>query len=266
MTAPSPRRVSRRARATPSTIRPRCARSWRRGRFRRLPEDWTRPSLRVMFTFDLEQETRMSTPRRIASRRRRPRWRPRVLLRVPPPAARSQAPDVLLNVIAGGGKKLNLFMPDFTVTGAPDPAGLSRSLAEVTGNDLTFSTLFSVVSGPPPLPAGNAEAMQRAWTERGRRGRARRAPRAGHAARGPARGRDAALRSHLAAAASDRHQEVRGGADGAPPPRPQDRRRGGVPVHRRARRRRHQDRLRGRCGTARRSSTPWTTTGRRPCR
>jgi TolB protein len=87
------------------------------------------------------------------------------LLLPPPPAARSQAPDVLLNVIAGGAKKLNLFMPDFTVTGAPDPAGLSRSLAEVTGSDLTFSALFNVVGGQPPLPAGNAEAMKKTWTE-----------------------------------------------------------------------------------------------------
>jgi TolB protein len=87
------------------------------------------------------------------------------LLLPPPPAARSQAPDVLLNVIAGGAKKLNLFMPDFTVTGAPDPAGLSRSLAEVTGSDLKFSALFNVVGGQPPLPVGNAEAMKKTWTE-----------------------------------------------------------------------------------------------------
>jgi TolB protein len=89
-----------------------------------------------------------------------------LLLATPPPPARSQAaPDVLLNVIAGGAKKLNLFMPDFTVTGAPDPGGLARSLAEVTANDLRFSTLFSVVGGQPALPAGNAEAMQKVWSD-----------------------------------------------------------------------------------------------------
>ena len=86
-----------------------------------------------------------------------------LLLATPPPPARSQAPDVLLNVIRGGAGKLNLFMPDFTVTGAADPGGLSRSLAEVTANDLRFSALFSVVGGQPPLPAGNAEAMQKTW-------------------------------------------------------------------------------------------------------
>ena len=79
--------------------------------------------------------------------------------------ARSQAPDVLLNVLAGGAKKLNLFMPDFTVVGGPDPAGLSRSLAEVTAGDLKFSALFSVVSGQPPLPAANPEALKKAWTD-----------------------------------------------------------------------------------------------------
>ena len=84
-----------------------------------------------------------------------------------PPArpARSQAPDVLLNVLAGGAKKLNLFMPDFTVVGGPDPTGLSRSLAEVTAGDLKFSALFSVVGGQPPLPAANPEALKKAWTD-----------------------------------------------------------------------------------------------------
>jgi hypothetical protein len=46
-------------------------------------------------------------------------------------------------------------MPDFTVVGAPDPSGLSRSLAEVTARDLKFSALFSEVGGQPPLPAAN---------------------------------------------------------------------------------------------------------------
>jgi hypothetical protein len=80
-------------------------------------------------------------------------------------SARSQAPDVLLNVLGGGAKKLNLFMPDFTVVGAPDPSGLSRSLAEVTAADLKFSALFSVVGGQPPLPAASPEALKKAWTD-----------------------------------------------------------------------------------------------------
>jgi TolB protein len=87
------------------------------------------------------------------------------LLALPARPARSQAPDVLLNVLGGGAKKLNLFMPDFTVVGAPDPSGLSRSLAEVTAGDLKFSALFSVVGGQPALPAANPEALKKAWTE-----------------------------------------------------------------------------------------------------
>jgi TolB protein len=87
------------------------------------------------------------------------------LLAAPPRPARSQAPDVLLNVIRSGTQKLNLFVPDFAVVGAPDPTALSRSLADVAGNDLRFTNLFSVVGNQPALPAGNAEAMKKAWTE-----------------------------------------------------------------------------------------------------
>ena len=86
------------------------------------------------------------------------------LLAQPPAPARSQAPDVLLNVIRSGTQKLNLFVPDFTVTGAPDTNNLSRSLADVAGNDLKFTNLFNVVGNQPALPPGNAEAMKKAWT------------------------------------------------------------------------------------------------------
>jgi TolB protein len=82
-----------------------------------------------------------------------------------PPPARSQGADVLLNVMASGAKRLNLFMPDFTVRGGPDPGGLGRRLPEVAGSDLTFSALFSVVAGAPALPADQAEALKKAWTD-----------------------------------------------------------------------------------------------------
>ena len=71
-----------------------------------------------------------------------------------PPAARSQAADVLLNVLATGAKKLNIVIPHFTVVGGPDTQGLGKSLSLVTARDLTFSSLFSVVSDVPPIPAG----------------------------------------------------------------------------------------------------------------
>ena len=79
------------------------------------------------------------------------------------PPARPQAPDVLLNVIAGGAKKLNIAIPDFTLAGGADAQGLTRGLPEVVSRDLTFSTLFSVVSGVPALPASNPGAVREAW-------------------------------------------------------------------------------------------------------
>jgi len=80
-----------------------------------------------------------------------------------PPAARSQAADVLLNVLATGAKKLNIVIPNFTVLGGADPAGLSKSLPQVTARDLTFSALFSVVSDVPPIPAGDPAGLRAAF-------------------------------------------------------------------------------------------------------
>jgi TolB protein len=79
-----------------------------------------------------------------------------------PRPARPQAPDVLLNVIASGAKKLNIAIPDFTPLSA-DSQGLAKRLPEVVGKDLTFSALFSVVSGMPALPANNAAAARDTW-------------------------------------------------------------------------------------------------------
>jgi TolB protein len=76
-----------------------------------------------------------------------------------PPAARPQAADVLLNVLATGAKKLNIVIPNFTVVGGNDASGLARSLPQVTARDLTFSALFSVVSEVPAIPAGDPAAL-----------------------------------------------------------------------------------------------------------
>jgi TolB protein len=81
-----------------------------------------------------------------------------------PRPAHTQAPDVLLNVIASGAKKLNIAIPDFTVVGGTDSQGLAKQLPDVVGKDLTFSALFSVVSGAPALPANNPAAVREAWT------------------------------------------------------------------------------------------------------
>jgi TolB protein len=80
-----------------------------------------------------------------------------------PPAARSQAADVLLNVLATGAKKLNIVIPNFTVLSGTDPAGLSKNLPQVTARDLAFSALFSVVSDVPPIPAGDPAGLRTAF-------------------------------------------------------------------------------------------------------
>jgi len=80
-----------------------------------------------------------------------------------PRPARSQAADVLLNVMASGAKKLNIAIPDFTVVAGADPQGLGKRVPEVTGKDLTFSGLFSVVSDIPAPAADNPEALKELW-------------------------------------------------------------------------------------------------------
>jgi TolB protein len=78
-----------------------------------------------------------------------------------PLPVRSQNPDVELNVRPGQIKKINIAIPDFTLAGGADPQNLARRLAEITGADLTYTSLFSVVSGLPALPAGPGEARSR---------------------------------------------------------------------------------------------------------
>lgn len=83
----------------------------------------------------------------------------------PPPIARAQAVDVFLNVTGGGARKLNIAIPEFTVTTGADPAGAGKMLSAVAGADLTFSGLFSVVAATGAIPANNPEALRRSWTE-----------------------------------------------------------------------------------------------------
>lgn len=83
-------------------------------------------------------------------------------LSLPPPAG-SQASDIFVNVLATGAKKLNIVIPNFTVVGGTDTGGLAKSLPQVTGRDLTFSGLFSVVSDVPPIPAGDPAGLRAAF-------------------------------------------------------------------------------------------------------
>jgi TolB protein len=83
----------------------------------------------------------------------------------PPPPARAQAVDVFLNVTGGGARKLNIAIPEFTVTSGVDPTGGGKLLAAVAGADLTFSGLFSVVAATGAIPANNPAALKQSWTE-----------------------------------------------------------------------------------------------------
>ncbi|HEX6079013.1 MAG TPA: Tol-Pal system beta propeller repeat protein TolB [Methylomirabilota bacterium] len=80
-----------------------------------------------------------------------------------PTPARSQGADVLLNVLATGAKKLNIVVPNFAVLSGPDTTNLGRGLAQVTARDLTFSSLFSVVSDVPPIPTSDPAAVRAAF-------------------------------------------------------------------------------------------------------
>jgi TolB protein len=73
--------------------------------------------------------------------------------------------DVFLNVTGGGGRKLNIAIPEFTVTTGGDPSGVGKQLAGVAGADLGFSGLFSVVAATGAIPVNNPDALQQSWTE-----------------------------------------------------------------------------------------------------
>lgn len=82
-----------------------------------------------------------------------------------PPASLAQGVDVFLNVTGGGARTLNIAIPEFTVVAGTDTAGVARMLATVSGQDLTFSGLFSVVSATGTIPANDPAALRRSWTD-----------------------------------------------------------------------------------------------------
>ncbi len=84
---------------------------------------------------------------------------------VPRAARGAPGVDVYINITGGGGKKLNIAIPEFTVIAGTDTGGLAKQLAAVAGNDLTFSGLFSVVAGTGFIPANNPAALRQSWTE-----------------------------------------------------------------------------------------------------
>jgi TolB protein len=82
-----------------------------------------------------------------------------------PPLLRAQGVDVFLNVTGGGVRKLNIAIPEFTVVSGTDTGNVGKQLATVTGDDLTFSQLFSVVAGTGTIPANNPAALKQSWTD-----------------------------------------------------------------------------------------------------
>ncbi len=82
-----------------------------------------------------------------------------------PPQRSSQATDVWLNITGGGSRKLNIAVPEFTVVAGSDTGGMAKILAAVTGTDLNFSGLFSVVAGTGAIPPNNPAALAQSWNE-----------------------------------------------------------------------------------------------------
>ncbi len=82
-----------------------------------------------------------------------------------PPPLRAQGVDVFLNVTGGGTRKLNIAIPEFTVVAGTDAQGAGKQVAAITGADLTFSGLFSVVAATGAIPANNPAALRQSWTE-----------------------------------------------------------------------------------------------------
>jgi TolB protein len=82
-----------------------------------------------------------------------------------PPPSHGQGIDVYINITGGGGKKLNIAIPDFSVITGTDSTAVAPMLASVAGADLTFSGLFSVVAATGSIPANNAEALKKSWTD-----------------------------------------------------------------------------------------------------
>jgi TolB protein len=82
-----------------------------------------------------------------------------------PPAPRAQGVDVFLNITGGGVRKLNIAVPEFVMTAGADSRGTGKALASVTGADLTFSGLFSVVAGSGPIPANDPAGLKKSWAE-----------------------------------------------------------------------------------------------------
>lgn len=86
-----------------------------------------------------------------------------------PSPSRAQGPrsgvDVWINIQGSGAKKINIAIPEFTVTTGADPSSTAKLLATVAGTDLTFSGFFAVVAATGSIPANNPAALRQSWTD-----------------------------------------------------------------------------------------------------
>jgi len=86
----------------------------------------------------------------------------------PPPPAGAQGTEVWIKATGSGARKLNIAIPEFTVTtvspGA-DAGTAGKLLASVAGADLTFSGRFSVVAATGAIPVNNPDALRQSWAE-----------------------------------------------------------------------------------------------------
>jgi len=78
--------------------------------------------------------------------------------------------DVYMNVTGGGGKKLNIVVPTFTVVSGTDSTGMAKLLATVVANDLNFSGLFEAVAASDLTLTNNPAALKEALGQAAARG------------------------------------------------------------------------------------------------
>jgi len=76
-----------------------------------------------------------------------------------------QKTTVIIDILGTPGKKINIAVPEFTVVSGTESTGAAKLLASVTGSDLTFSGLFSVVAGTGAIPANDPAALAQSWQE-----------------------------------------------------------------------------------------------------
>src|SRR2546428_13344786 len=153
--------------AIPTTIKPRCAPSPKPRRSRRCPRNSAaRPWGSSSASTSRNEGNHVCV--------RKPFAVVAILLAVVmqwagPSAPRAQAPEqkttVIIDILGTPGKKINIAVPEFTVVSGTDSAGAAKLLASVTGSDLAFSGLFSVVAGTGAIPPNNPAMLAQSWQE-----------------------------------------------------------------------------------------------------